>query len=183
MNVISMTMKVKFEQSRIYRSTLGQIRVSNLVEFKFIDQIRPRVWISNSTFSIEFRIFSSRIWNSSELTWIPNTLNGINVSDILNLRCGGWTSFTSHRTGYLIVDRDWNNLWGFGTREGDPKIQGQAWSLDLLTIVAWLKYGNLNIIKIRKIVFVRLMYQFSWPITKWLKLFDIEKINLHWEYV
>ena len=44
-----------------------QIWRSNLVEFKFRVQIWPGIWNSNSTFLVEFWIFLSQIWNSSEL--------------------------------------------------------------------------------------------------------------------
>ena len=48
------------------RPTLGQIRLSNLVEFEFRDQIRPQIQISNfwsnsELFSFEFEIRPSLV--------------------------------------------------------------------------------------------------------------------------
>ena len=64
-----MSFLTKFDQLKSWIwPTLGQIRLSNLVEFKFRDQIWPRIRISNSTFLFEFRIIFIRIRNSSELT-------------------------------------------------------------------------------------------------------------------
>ena len=58
---------VEFDQIRNF-AVLTPIRLSNLVDFEFRDQIRPRIRISNSTFLAEFRIILSRIRNSSELS-------------------------------------------------------------------------------------------------------------------
>ena len=61
--VIWMAMEVGFVKIRIFLTIL---RLNSTVEFR--DQIRPRIRISNSG---EFRIFSSRIRNSSELNGGP----------------------------------------------------------------------------------------------------------------
>ncbi len=45
-----------------------QIRRSNLVKFKFKDKIWPQIRNSNSKFLIQFRIISSKVQNSSEIT-------------------------------------------------------------------------------------------------------------------
>ena len=58
---------------------LNQIRLSNLLEFdcriysnsNLETKIRPWIGNSNSTFSVEFRIYLSRIRNSSELSYFP----------------------------------------------------------------------------------------------------------------
>jgi len=47
---------------------LINLRLNSTVKFEFKDQIRPQIQISNSTFSVKFRIISSSIRTSSELT-------------------------------------------------------------------------------------------------------------------
>ncbi len=52
------TMKVKFDQIRIFWSTYGQSRQQNF---------RPLIQILNSTFSVELQIISGLIQNSSDI--------------------------------------------------------------------------------------------------------------------
>jgi hypothetical protein len=62
---------LNFVKIWIICSTKDWIRQSTIVEFEFWGQIRTNIRISNPTFSVEFRLLSSLIRNSSELIWDP----------------------------------------------------------------------------------------------------------------
>jgi len=57
-----------FAQIRSNSTILGRIQQSILVEFHIEPQIRPQIWNSKLTFSVEFRIIFIWIRNSSELS-------------------------------------------------------------------------------------------------------------------